>query len=76
MLNEMLGLMGPCPVCGRYYHGPHPNWWCPYCGPSLSMIAIKKIDKITERLNQIESQINEELPIQSIPLHDIDDLFD
>ncbi len=52
MLNEMLGAACccgmECPVCGRYYHGPMNGWWCPYCGPSLSTITLKKIEKISK----------------------------
>ena len=41
MLNDLIMYIGQCPICGRYYHGPLENWWCPYCGPSMSLKAIQ-----------------------------------
>ena len=41
MLNEIIAIIGRCPVCGRYFHGPMDYWWCPYCGPSISSKAME-----------------------------------
>ena len=73
MLNEMLHINYGCPVCGRYdYYIPREGWGCPYCGPSFSTLNARKVDEILKRLAIIE----ESLPIESIPLINIDKLFD
>lgn len=58
MLNEMISGRYECPVCGRYHHYiPLNSWWCPYCGPSLNTITLKKVDNILERLAVIEESL-------------------
>lgn len=57
MLNEMIGDFGPCPICGRYYHGPMNGWWCPLCGPTVNMKLVKQIEKLTNRVDLIEAFI-------------------
>lgn len=73
MLNEMISHSCECPVYGRHhYYIPLDGWWCPYCGPSLSTITLRKVDDILERLAVIE----ESLPVERIPMINIDEIFD
>lgn len=59
MLNDLIMYIGQCPVCGRYYHGPLENWWCPYCGPSMSLKAIQQIENLTNRVEALEALVNQ-----------------
>lgn len=57
MLNELIeySRAGNCPVCGRYGSSePWEEYWCPYCGPDNGTLALRQINKITNRLDLIE----------------------
>ena len=75
MLNEMIGNRYECPVCGRYHNGPMDQWWCDYCGPSLTTLALTQLDNLAQRMTIIEERVDQNLPIQSIPLNNIEELF-
>jgi hypothetical protein len=63
MLNELLGLCDEnvprvCPVCGRYAgYIPDNDYWCPYCGPTNDIYALKQVDKLSRRIDLIEKFI-------------------
>ena len=59
MLNEIIAIIGRCPVCGRYFHGPMDYWWCPYCGPSISSKAMEQIEQLNNRVEILERTVEE-----------------
>ena len=53
----MIGYFGECPICGRIYHGPKAGWWCPLCGPTIDLQTLKKIERISNKVDLIEAFI-------------------
>lgn len=57
MLNEMLAL-SCCPVCGREdFRHPLSVYWCPFCGGGDNMKLKIQINKLNDRLQIIENNL-------------------
>jgi len=71
MLSRYFIESSECPVCGRIHnYSAWEDYWCPYCGTSLSTLALRKLDNLSNRITALEE--NEFEPIAE---EDIIELF-